>query len=92
MRGRQQVYPTFECAPNRARHARKIPRDMPIFGGSEWAYWAYVQWPREWVGHVPRGAGNAPVDMPIFHGSEWAYWAYVQWPRSGWGMSRGVAG
>lgn len=46
MRGRQQVYPTFECAPNRAFWVREIRWDMPIFRGREWARWAYVHWLR----------------------------------------------
>lgn len=37
MRGRQQVYPTFACAPNRLRPALTFLRSMPIFGGVEWA-------------------------------------------------------
>ena len=60
MRGRQQVYPTFECAPNRALRTLKIPRDMPIFRGSERAFRAYVQWRRGTRG-MPCGAGSGGV-------------------------------
>ena len=89
MRGRQQVYPTFECAPNRALSTRKILRDMPIFRGSERACRAYVRRRRGTRG-MSRGAGSARVDMPISCGSEWACQAYVRRRRGTWCMSRGA--
>ena len=89
MRGRQQVYPTIECAPNRVSRAGKIPRDMPIFRGSERACLTYAQWLRETRG-MSRWAGGVRVDMPSLCGSEGTSRAYVHWPGGGRGMSRGA--
>lgn len=56
MRGRQQVYPTIECAPNRALWARQIQWDMPILRGQECAEQDYVHQSRRGRG-MSRGAG-----------------------------------
>ena len=63
MRGRQQVYPTFECAPNRLLGSPEIPWGMPLFRGQECAYRGYVQWRRRGWG-MSRGAGGG--------GANWA--------------------
>lgn len=42
MRGRQQVYPTFECAPNPPNPAPDSTWDMPIFRAQAWARRDYV--------------------------------------------------
>ena len=42
MRGRQQVYPTFEPASNRAALRLESRRNMPVFGAQEWAYGCHV--------------------------------------------------
>lgn len=57
MRGRQQVYPTNECAPNRALWTREIGADMPIFRGREWAYREYAQRSQRGRG-MSRGPGG----------------------------------
>lgn len=57
MRGRQQVYPTNECAPNRALWTREIGADMPIFRDREWAYREYAQRSQRGRG-MSRGPGG----------------------------------
>jgi hypothetical protein len=46
MRGRQQLYPTFGCAPNRALAVRKFPWDMPIPGARQWTLRDHARWAR----------------------------------------------
>ncbi|BCW65656.1 hypothetical protein NicSoilB4_04190 [Arthrobacter sp. NicSoilB4] len=70
MRGRQQVYPTIECAPNRAPWARIFQWDMPLPGGWECAWLDYVHRLRRGRG-MSRGAGvrGANWAMPGSSGS-----------------------